>query len=326
MSAAGNSHTALVGDIGGTNARLALADYVDGKPVISQIKDFPSAAYSKGGDVVRDYLSHAGLSAPPEIAVIAVAGPVTNGAVHLTNLGWSFSETELRDQGVPKVRFLNDFEALALATPHFMPSDLHILGLAHNYDTAFTVAVLGPGTGFGASALVRNDGETIALAAEPGHASFAPVDDVEREVLRLLARTYPHVSIERILSGPGLEKLHAVLNEIDGVTADAKSPTDITERALQGERYYERSLLQFCAILGSVAGNLALTYGARGGVYIAGGIAPSVLPILDRSAFRARFEAKGRFQAYLAPIPTSVVLHTHAAFLGAAEIAHHMGL
>ncbi len=297
--------TALVGDIGGTNARFALADVSGKRPAISQIREYPSKNYKSGGDAVRTYLADVG--AEPSIAVIAVAGPVTEGAVHFTNLGWTFSEDEILHLGFAKAQLLNDFEALALSTQHIAPEKLKLLGepvRIGRTQGSTTVAVIGPGTGFGASALLRHDGTTTAIAAEGGHASFAPGDDVEREILRVMARKFSHVSIERILSGPGLQNLHAALNEIEGVTTEPESPMEITERALKGEQTFMRTLLRFCAILGSVAGDFALYYGARGGLYIAGGISPSILQIVDKSDFRARFEAKGRFKTYLAPIPT----------------------
>jgi glucokinase len=323
MSAAGNSHTALVGDIGGTNARFALADCSGAKPVVTNIREYPSPNYKQGTDIVRQYLSEVGIS-PPQIAVIAIAGPIANGEVHLTNVGWTLSETGLQGIGIAKARLLNDFEALALATDQLVPADLHRLGPAQSGEPGATTAVIGPGTGFGASALVRHAGSSTALAAEGGHASFAPNDDVEREILRVMTNKFSHVSIERILSGPGLQNLHAALNEIEGVAPEPESPMEITERALRGEQTFMRTLLRFCAILGSVAGDFALYYGARGGLYIAGGIAPSVLSVLDKSDFRTRFEAKGRFKSYLASIPTYVILHPHPAFLGDAEIARRM--
>lgn len=315
---------ALVGDIGGTHARLAFAEFSGNKPVISHIKVFASGQYASGGTIVRDYLAQTPLKRIPDVAVIAVAGPVADGAVYFTNLGWSFSENELREQGISAVRFLNDFEAFAISIQHLVPSDLHRIGPRANGDPRATVGALGPGTGFGASALVRNGEKWAAIAAEGGHASFAAVDDVEREVARLLARKFPHVSIERIVSGSGLQNLHAALNEIEGVAADAQSPTEITERALIGEAPYARTVLRFCTILGSVAGDFALIYGARGGMFIGGGIAPTILPLLEKSDFRTRFEAKGRFKDYLAAIPTYVVLNPYVAFLGAAEIAHQL--
>ena len=316
--------TALVGDIGGTNARFALADLSGDTPSISNIREYPSKNYASGGDAVRAYLNDAGCA--PDIAAIAVAGPITRGAAHLTNLGWIFSEDELLGLGFAQAHLLNDFEAQALATQHYQAKDLHRLGSTRDGDPHATVAVIGPGTGFGAAALVRGGGQAIAIATEGGHASFAPSDEMEREILRVLAKKFQQVSVERILSGPGLLNLHAALNEIDGVSDRDCLPAELTQRALDGEEICLRTLSRFVSILGSVAGDFALTYGARGGLYIAGGIAPSILPLLEKSEFRHRFEAKGRFKSYLAAIPTHVVLYGHAAFLGAGDRAHQLAL
>ena len=315
--------TALVGDIGGTNARFALADVSGKRPVISQIREYPSKNYKCGGDAIKTYLADVG--ATPSIAVIAAAGPITKGAVHFTNLGWTFSEDEILHLGFAKAQILNDFEALALSTQHIPPENRKYLGEPREGQPNTTVAVIGPGTGFGASALVRGRGHAIAMAAEGGHAAFAPNDDVESEVLRILSRKYNwQVSTERVLSGPGLQNLHEALNEIEGVSEAPCDPSEITARALTGEKICVRTIERFCLILGSVAGDFALTYGARGGLFIAGGISPSILPILEKSDFRKRFEAKGRFQSYLAAIPTQVILDGHAAFLGDGDQAHRL--
>lgn len=320
------STTALVGDVGGTNARFALADLSKTPAAISQMHDYPSHAFNRLSDVVRAYLADSNLQAVPAVAAIAVAGPVNKGRVQFTNLGWSLSETELTAMGFAQARLVNDFTAQALATPHLTQDALHDIGGAGAGDPEKTVAVIGPGTGFGASALVRNNGRALAIAAEGGHASFAPIDDTEREIQRLLQQQFAHVSIERILSGPGLRGLHNTLNTIEGVTGSPApdDPTEITRRGLAGEAPYARTLLRFCAILGSVAGDFALCYGAQGGLYIAGGIAPAILPALENGEFRRRFEAKGRFEAYLKAIPTRVITHTHAAFLGTAEVAREL--
>jgi glucokinase len=318
-----NISTALVGDFGGTNARFALADVSGKRPVISQIREYPSKNFKSGGDAVRTFLTDVG--AQPAVAVIAVAGPITDGAVHFTNIGWTFSEDEILHLGFAKAQLLNDFEALALSTQHIVPEKLKLLGETQKGQPNATVAVMGPGTGFGASALVRARGHAIALAAEAGHASFAPVDDVESQILRFLANKYgSHISIERVLSGPGLQNLHEALNAIEGISGAVPQPHEITQGALSGDASCVRTVKRFCAIMGSVAGNLALTYGARGGLYIAGGISPLILPILEQSDFRARFEAKGRFTSYVAAIPTQVILDGYAAFLGTGDQAHRL--
>ena len=318
-----NPNLALVGDFGGTHVRLALADLSGEVPVIGEVRHYLSKDFPRAADTIAAYLKE--VSERPTVAVIAVAGPVNDGAVHFTNLGWSLAERDLDELGMRSARIINDFVAVALATRLLDTVDIHEIGTG-SADRRRNVAVMGPGTGFGASALVfEHDGHAVAMAAEGGHASFAPDDDLEIEVLRFLMRRHGHVSIERVLSGPGLSNLHEALNALEDVTDDARDPEDITRGALEGDGYALRTLRRFCAILGGVAGNLALTYGAQGGVYIAGGIAPGILPILDRSDFRRRFESKGRFADYLRPIATRVIVRADAAFLGAAHAARILG-
>lgn len=313
------AHLALVGDFGGTNVRLALADLTHDVPSIENVRHYHTKDFGRGADTIAAYLANS--PQRPSVAVIAAAGPVSQGAVHFTNLGWTLTEHELNAMGFVSARIINDFVAAALATRLLDAADVHQIGPGKS-DSSRNAAVMGPGTGFGASALVVDDeGRAIAVAAEGGHASFAPDDEVEIEVLRHLMRRLGHVSIERILSGPGLCNLHEALNAVEGLGNAPTSAEEITRNALAGDRPSLRTVERFCAIMGAVAGNLALTYGAVGGVYIAGGIAPDILSILDRSAFRKRFEAKGRFADYLRPIATQVIIRTDAAFLGAASAA-----
>jgi glucokinase len=312
-------NVALVGDFGGTHVRLALADLAEKIPAIAYVHHYLSKDFRRAADTIAAYLNEA--AARPRVAVIAVAGPVNAGVVRFTNLGWSLSETELHAMGFSAVRIINDYVAAAFATQLLEEGDVHQIGPGTT-DSRRNAAVMGPGTGFGASALVfENNGHAVAIAAEGGHASLAPDDDVEIEVLRILMRGQSHVSIERVLSGPGLCRLHEALNALEGVVDDVRDAEEITRGAMDGERLRLRTLERFCAMLGGVAGNLALTYGAQGGVYIAGGIAPAILPALDHSDFRLRFESKGRFADYLRPIATRVIVRADAAFLGAAHAA-----
>jgi glucokinase len=309
----------LVGDFGGTNVRLALADLTCDVPSFENVRHYHTKDFARAADTIAAYLADA--PKKPSVAVIAAAGPVSRGAVHFTNLGWTLAEPELLAMGFSAVRIINDFVAAALATRMLSVADVHQIGPG-TPDRNRNAAVMGPGTGFGASALVMDDsGSAIPMAAEGGHASFAPDDEVEIEVLRHLMRRFGHVSVERILSGPGLCNLHEALNAIEGRSDALADSEEITRRALGGEQLSLRTVERFCAIAGSVAGNLALTYGALGGVYIAGGIAPAILSILDRSQFRARFESKGRFADYLRPIATQVIVRSDAAFLGAVSAA-----
>ena len=205
-----------------------------------------------------------------------------------------------------------------------MPEDeLASLGGPAQGDPHAAIALVGPGTGFGVSALARDaHGREMALPSEGGHACFAPGDEIEDEILRILRRRYDRVSIERLICGPGLLNLHRALAEIDGRETHIDDPAQITAQALNDPNSpCGATLARFCAMLGAVAGDIALTTGARGGVYIAGGIAPRILPFIQASPFRRRFERKGRFQDYMAAIPTKVILHRHAALLGAARVA-----
>ena len=307
----------LVGDFGGTNVRLALADPVHPVPEIRNVRHYRSKEFARARDTIAAYLGET--TEKPTVAVIAAAGPVNGGSVRFTNLNWSLSTADLTDMGFAAARIINDYVATALATGLLGAADVRQIGTGAA-DPHRTTAVMGPGTGFGASALVvDDDGRAVAVAAEGGHASFAPDDETEIEILRYLLRSHAHVSVERILSGPGLCNLHEALCAIEGEGAPATDAEDITRGALAGETAYLRTLERFCAILGGVAGNLALTYGAVGGVYLAGGIVPRILPVLEKSPFRARFESKGRFVEYLRPIATLAITRPDAAFLGAAH-------
>ena len=313
--------TLLVGDVGGTNARFALAHRVEGKPVLEHHDSFPAETYPTFLEGVRAFIN--GCAIKPTGGVIAVAGPVTDGEIDLTNSPWRVSEAELQTLGLSPVRLINDFEALAWGAP-VVPADmLASLGGPAEGEPHSAIAVLGPGTGFGVSALARDiNGTEIAMPSEGGHACFAPGDDIEDEILRILRRRYDRVSIERLICGPGLLNMHRALAEIDGRESHIDDPAQITKEALDDrDSPCGATLARFCALLGAVAGDIALTTGARGGVYIAGGIAPRILPFLKASPFRERFERKGRFQDYMAAIPTHVILHKHAALLGAARVA-----
>ncbi|WP_292056889.1 MULTISPECIES: glucokinase [unclassified Brevundimonas] len=311
----------LVGDVGGTNARFALARRGDGRPRLEHFESFPAETHPTFLDGVKAYLDSCPVK--PTGGVIAVAGPVTDGAIDLTNSPWRVSEGELQTLGLNPIRLINDFEALAWGAPVVPEDELASLGGPAQGDPHAAIALVGPGTGFGVSALARDaHGREMALPSEGGHACFAPGDEIEDEILRILRRRYDRVSIERLICGPGLLNLHRALAEIDGRETHIDDPAQITAQALDDPNSpCGATLARFCAMLGAVAGDIALTTGARGGVYIAGGIVPRILPFIQASPFRRRFERKGRFQDYMAAIPTKVILHKHAALLGAARVA-----
>jgi glucokinase len=257
--------------------------------------------------------------------VLAVAGPVTNNRCVMTNSPWVIDGNELQPAlGFDSVHVLNDFEVVAWSLPALQPADLIPLG-GQDGMSGEPLLVVGPGTGFGVSCLVERHGSRLAVVTEAGHATLPAENEREERVIAAMRRRFGHVSIERgALSGSGLQSLYEAMAEIDEAQVPQRDAAGITRAALDGSCALSRATLEmFCAILGSVAGNLAVTFGSRGGVYIAGGIAPRFPEFLAASAFRARFEAKGRFQDYLRNIPTRLVMKTDASFIGLKMFADH---
>jgi glucokinase len=308
----------LIGDIGATNARFALvdADGNTGNARLYALNDFPSLA-----DAIDGYLLEQTPAARPAQAVLAVASPVLGDRVTLTNYAWTFSIADLQTHlRLKHLRVVNDFAANALAIPHLMPGDLMQVGAGAPAADA-PIGLIGPGTGLGVGALVPTTAGPLAISGEGGHVTMAPASARESAVLELMRKRYDHVSAERLLSGPGLVNLYSALCELNGKHAAPFRPTQITSPSFWQEdpRTREASEL-FCAMLGTMAGNLALTLGARGGIYIAGGIVPRLGEFFAQSEFRERFEAMGRFRSYLAAIPTYVIVRPFPALLGAAAL------
>ncbi len=312
----------LVGDVGGTNARFALAHVENGVVRVEEPAVFPAADFRAGDDALRAYLRQLTKAERPAFAVVAAAGPITGGAVTFTNnVAWTFSEAGITQAGgFSKVALINDFTAQALAIDHLAPADLVRLGPEITAPARGTVAIMGPGTGFGAAARVDDGTSAAILTGEGGHAGLSPATALEIEVVRRLAIEHGRVSVERLISGPGLLALYQRLGEIRGLAAPIAEPAGVTHAALAGQVLAKAALGAFCALLGSVAGDFALAYGARRGVYISGGIAPDILDFLKASDFRARFEDKGRMSDYTRAIPTFVVVQPHAALIGAASL------
>lgn len=265
------------------------------------------------------YIERCGAPTLPSAAVIAVAGPVAAGSAQLTNRHWEISEQALRSLGFSKALLINDFVALAHAIDVLGPGDTVSIGPRIAGLRGEPVSILGAGTGFGVCCLAHAGDRPVPISTEGGHISFAPVDEQELAVLQCLRKEFGRVSVERILSGPGLENLHRALQQIGGQAAVALSAAQISAAAASGEASCLSALRMFCAIYGSVAGDFALAHGARGGVYLAGGIAQKMQAFLMQSEFRARFENKGRMSPYVIAIPTELILNADAAFLGAAR-------
>lgn len=315
------TETVLVADIGGTNARFALADLADGMPRLHAIESLPAAGYASLRHAAGHYLERVGVR--PAHAAIAVACPVGADEIRLTNRAWSFSRRELEQSlGLERLLMLNDFGAVAWAVPALGTGDLvHLHGPAA-LPAASPVTVIGPGTGLGVALLV---GDALrgwqVVETEGGHATFAPIVDEERAIARWLDSLHGRTSNERVLCGTGLAQIDAVIRQPDrpaGVAPMLRDPAEVVALALEGHDVAaRRALARFCAILGGVCGDAALMHGARS-VVIAGGIVPRFIPFLRSSAVRERFLAKGRFAAHLENVAIHVVVHPHPGLLGAA--------
>ena len=310
-----DTYPRLVADIGGTNARFAL------EIAPQQFKFVEVLAcndYNTLVDAVKEFLRRHDISAVRHAAV-AIANPIVGDWVQMTNHHWAFSiETTRQALHLETLLFLNDFTAQALAITRTPSEELLQVGGLAPVEGA-PKAVIGPGTGLGVSGLIPSPAGYVPLAGEGGHTSFPPFDDTEMAVWQYAKQRYGHVSAERFLSGAGLVLIYEALAEREGARRQELTAAEISERALSGSSPLCRLPLDiFCAMLGTVSSNLALTLGARGGVYLCGGIIPRFIDYFRQSPFRNRFESKGRFDAYLAAIPVYVVLSKHPGISGAA--------
>ncbi len=308
----------LLGDIGGTNARWAWQASA-GAP-IEHVAVLPCAGSPSIADCALRYLRERGL-ATPHSAGIGIATAITGDEVRMTNHHWSFSITELKRQlGVQRCLVINDFTALALSLPALRAGDLHALGGGAAVAGA-PLALLGPGTGLGVSGVVPGAaGGVVALSGEGGHVTLAAADDGEAAVLALLRRRFGHASAERALSGPGLVNLYEAACTLAGATPRALTPAAVSAAAQAGTcPHCTRAVALFASLLGNVAGNLALTLGARGGVFVGGGVVPRLGTAFDAALFRRRFEEKGRFAAYLREVPAWLITAPTPALVGASQ-------
>ncbi len=326
------SESWLLADLGGTNVRFALARTGDGTPLdMASIRAYRVADFPWFADAARAYLAAVG--AHPRHAVIAAAGPVRGTEVQLTNHAWRISAPLLEQElALDSVRLVNDFAAVGMALPLLDAADLLALGppvaAIGRRPGRQTFCTLGPGTGLGVAALVVRDDIVIGLDTEGGHGSFAPTTEEEIAILRHLIARFGRVSDERLLCGSGLANLHEALCAIrDGVPgggapAAALAPEEITARAQRrSDPLCVRAVELFCGLLGTVAGDLALTYGAWDGVYLAGGLLAPLSPWLAQGEFRRRFNDKGRFMQAMAQVPVALITHPQPGLLGAAAVA-----
>ena len=308
----------LLGDIGGTNARWAWQPDAATPP--QDIRVLPTAADATIADSARRYLADCGPARPAAVA-IGIATPVTGDAVTMTNHHWAFSIAALqRELGGGRCLVINDFTALALSLPALTADGLRPVGGGAAV-AAMPMALLGAGTGLGVSGLLpAPGGGLVAIGGEGGHVTLGANDEEESALLVLLRRRFGHVSAERVLSGQGLVNLYAALTQQQGGTAWPLTPAELTAAAAAGtDARATQAVRLFTGFLGDVAGNLALTLGARGGVYIGGGIVPQLGAGFDAALFRSRFESKGRFGEYLAAIPAWVIIAPAPALIGASR-------
>ncbi|MEM7566710.1 MAG: glucokinase [Pseudomonadota bacterium] len=340
----------LVADVGGTNARFALAllrphgsgSRCDLHAAASlHAADYPSLAAAgrayldeivPGMDLDEVIAKRVGSPPRPKIAAFAIAGPILGEEVRFTNSPWSFNTAELADAlRVHKLLILNDFEALANGLPFLKPEECHRIGGGEATDDG-AISVVGPGTGLGVGSIVPVTTATgrhwHALPAEGGHVDLAARTPREFAIVQSMMKAGGRVSAERALSGPGLEAIHTAILSVDGHESKPATAAEITERALAGgDALADETVRLFVTWLGRLSGDVALTVGSRGGVFIGGGICPRILPLMERFGFRAAFEDKGRLKPFVEAVPTQVILSNAAALTGAgAALAQAEGI
>jgi len=322
----------LAGDVGGTKTDLGLFNYSAGTLELVREHRYATAKFDSLEAVCADFL---GASAAVNAACLGVPGPIIDGSAHATNVPWELSSSALSRalKGVP-VRLLNDLAAIAHGMVYLKPAEFVVLHRAENPSAHGNIAVIAAGTGLGESSLVWEVDRYYAVASEGGHSDFAPHDAEQIELLRSLAAEFGHVSYERVLSGPGLWNIYKFLRReshaeepawLSAQIAAGDPSAAVSEAAIAGrDPVCVKALTMFCDIYGSEAANLALKVLALGGVYLGGGIAPKILPMLTNGTFVRGFLAKGRLNEILKRIEVRVSLNPAAGLLGAAHVAAAM--
>jgi glucokinase len=302
----------LVGDIGGTNVRFAIAE-PGGHPY--DARKLPIARYPGIVEAALDYLSG---GPKVEDAVLAVAGPVLGDEVRFINSAWRFSIDDVRQRlGLHRLVVVNDLVAQALSIGALRAEEIATLKPGKR-DPGQPVIVIAPGTGLGVAFLLNNAGTSAGIPSEAGHATFAPTDRIQVEILSRLQIEYGHVSVERLLSGPGLLAIATTLAKINGQVIDVHDPRDVSARAAERCPTCREAIRIFSSILGSTSGDLALTLLAGGGVFVSGGLCRGLRSLWDVEALTEAFTAKGRLKPYLDGISIDQILRPHAGLLGAA--------
>jgi len=309
----------IVADIGGTNARFGLVKALqDNQAQIGDVQVLNGSEYPSLQDAMRAYIEILGIPTP-KVACVAIAGPIEGDNARMTNLNWSFQRSEVkREFSFARFDVINDFASLSVATSKLAEEDL-IPVKDGVRDKKGNKAILGPGTGLGVAGLAYSDRAWLPIASEGGHVNIAPANELECEVLQAAMRVHGHVSAEVFISGPGFVRLYNSLAVVRDQPAQELGPEDITSAALNGsDPLCVETLNLFCSFIGTLSGNLALTYGAKGGVYLAGGILPRFVDFLRTSDFSTRFSSKGVMSHYVKDIPVSIIAHEQPGLLGSA--------
>lgn len=312
----------LVGDIGGTNARFALANRTH--PGVHDVVELKCADFESPGDAIRHFVAEAGADAPAAMC-LAAAGPVVDGSIKVTNNHWTVSTAALASEfDIDAIRLANDFEAIAYSLPFLGAEDRLAVGAARGVELAgrsFNVAVLGPGTGLGVAGLCGREDRLVPVTGEGGHVGFAPETGLQLRILEVLRTRFERVSAERLVAGSGIENLFSALAEIRQSGEPPLSAAGIFAAAADGSPTAREAVDVFFEILGQVAGDVALTLGATDGVYIAGGIAKRYPQTLLNGQFRTAFDRKGRHRAIMERTPTWLITHEQPGLLGASYLA-----
>lgn len=322
----------LVADIGGTNGRFGLVEfdaeqnrakgkinYTAERQITLKCANYPDMA-----TMIKACCQEFGVDIPA-YACLAIAGPIENGQASMTNLNWKFSVDGLREQlGMQTLHVINDFASLAYAVPFLQNDDLVTLYDSHKSNLDAPIVVMGPGTGFGMAALVPNQNTWKIIPTEGGHASFAPTNEKELDIKAFLLKEQNHVSVENILSGGGLVTLYRALAHHHGIEAKPYTPADVSANGLSNQDPICReAVLTFCDVLGEVAGDKALSLGAKGGVVIGGGVTPKLVSLLPESHFLERYKNKGPMTGYVSDISIRLIVNDKAALVGSAAWLIH---
>lgn len=316
-----NKPFAIYADIGGTNSRIAMQ--MTESSAYEQVKIYPSVNFNEPSEVILQYLSDQNLDKPKHIA-IAIACPITDDALKMANLHWTFSITETKKKiGVNSLYFINDFEALVLSLPHLMPDEQIKIGQGEAVMNG-AMTLIGPGTGVGVASLIHTGSRYQALPCEGGHVLYPPQDLEEIEIVKVIMQEHHIVSVEHLLSGGrGISNLIKAVAIVHGQPVPIWTPKELFEQCLiHKDKLAVEILSRYCAILGNVAGNLALTIGSRGGIYIGGGLVPRLGDFFIHSRFRECFENKDLAGYYVKTMPTIMVTAKYPALLGAQCALH----